>query len=66
MQMMMLANSHGDSFFAGLGHSIRNNMPAFLTQEAFLSDPVAAELDIDRVKEVLDSVDPQDPPLMPG
>jgi len=42
-------------------------MPAYISQEAFIpSDQVTVELDIDRVKDVLDSVDPSDPPLMPG
>jgi hypothetical protein len=43
-------------------------MPAYLTQEAFISDETTeAQLNIERVKDVLDNLnDPSDPPLMPG
>jgi hypothetical protein len=46
-------------------------MPAYITQEAFFSDEsnnaLEAELNMDRVRDVLDNLnDPADPPLMPG
>jgi len=43
-------------------------MPAYLTQEAFFQDDaIEQELNLDRVRDVLDNLnDPADPPLMPG
>ena len=47
---------------------LRSLMPAYLTQEAFISEETTeAQLNIERVKDVLDNLnDPSDPPLMPG
>lgn len=50
-------------------------MPPYISKEAFFSQDGPKHFDdglnldsdvIDRVKEVLDTVDPSDPPLMPG
>ncbi len=48
---------------------LKQLMPAYITQEAFLADDNAleAELNMERVRDVLDNLnDPADPPLMPG
>ena len=67
-KLAMLAAS-SDSFF-GFGyqdHRRGASMPPYISNDAFQAGGGdGPDLDLDRVKEVLDNVDPQEPPLMPG
>jgi hypothetical protein len=67
-KLAMLAAS-SDSFF-GFGyqdHRRGASMPPYISHDAFQAGGGdGPDLDLDRVKEVLDNVDPQEPPLMPG
>ncbi len=78
-RMAMLMANQNDSFFVGpngdflSSRAARNAMPPYISKEAFFSQdgpiggPISLDLDlVDRVREVLDTVDPTDPPLMPG
>lgn len=63
--------SQNDSFYQQTQQVAKNAMPPYIAPEAFFAPDgpdhgTMQDLDIYRVKEVLDTVDTSEPPLMPG